>query len=100
MLASDTPMNWMVNEARTAGLLIENHLINSLTDGVNACLQKSRTTISRHKAPLHRDQVVKDKPTTIHPSVKERYLSDNKYRPVKLKELVEKVGWEGIVFGE
>lgn len=92
--ASDTPLRWMLDEARNAGLKIEPHLPASLTDGSQGTLHRSRRHVYRFKKPLHRPIVVKDKPTTIHPSVRIRYEADSGYRPPALKTLVEKHGWE------
>jgi len=97
--ASDTPLKWMLDEARDAGLMIEPHLQASLTDGSLGKLHKSRKHVYRFKSPLHRRIVIKDKPTKIHPSVKLRYEADPGYRPPKLKALVEKHGWESLDVG-
>lgn len=64
--ASDTPFQWMLDEARNAGLKIEAHLQTSLTDGSLGKLHKSRRHVYRFKKPLNRPIVIRDKPTTIH----------------------------------
>lgn len=97
--ASDTPLGWMLDEAHDAGLIVEPHLRASLTEGSQGKLHKSRKHVYRLKSPLHRPLVVKDKPTKIHPSVKIRYKADPKYRPPKLKALVEEYGWEKLDVG-
>ncbi|MBN1957576.1 MAG: DUF2235 domain-containing protein [Desulfuromonadales bacterium] len=94
--SSDVSLAWMMKEAVAAGLLLEPHLEESLTNGTAAKIHKSRNHVYRLKKPLHRKLVIKDKPTQIHPSVKQRYVSDAKYRPPKLKELVEELGWDGL----
>lgn len=94
--ASDTPLAWMMDQATTAGLNIEPHLRASLTEGFRGKLHKSRNHVYRLKSPLHRPLVVEDKPTFIHASVKARYLSDNRYRPPRLKKLVEHLGWDNL----
>ena len=98
-IASDTPLEWMLDQAEEAGLGIEPHLRSSLTDGEKGRLHKSRRHVYRFKSPLHRSLVIKDKPTKIHPSVKRRYETDPGYRPPKLKELVEKYGWDNLDVG-
>jgi len=65
--ASDTPLEWMLDEAHDAGLIIEQHLQASITDGSQGKLHKSRKHVYRLKSPLHRPLVIKDIPTKIHP---------------------------------
>lgn len=98
LFASDTPLGWMLDQARQAGLSIEAHLFESLTNGVEGKLHKSRTSIYRVKKPFYRELDVEG--TAIHPSVKQRYEMDSKYRPKKLKALVEQKGWDGINVGQ
>ena len=97
--SSDTSLGWMLDEAKANGLKIEAHIRTSLTEGASAKLHESRNHVYRLKSPLHRPLVVKEKPTKIHPSVKQRYLADDKYRPRKLKALVEDKGWDAIDVG-
>jgi len=97
--ASDTPLKWMIDEANAAGLEIEPHLIVSLTDGVKGKLHKSRKRVYRLKPPKHRPLIIKGKPTKIHPSVKARYIADNRYRPPQLKKLVNESGWGNLKVG-
>jgi uncharacterized protein (DUF2235 family) len=97
--ASDIPLEWMLHEAEIAGLIIEPHIRESLTDGTKGKLHNSRKQVFRYKRPLHRPLIVEGKPTKIHPSVKARYLADKKYRPKKLKELVEHEGWDQLDVG-
>jgi hypothetical protein len=99
ILASDTPLEWMLDEASDAGLMIEPHLRDTITDGRLGKLHKSRKHVYRFKSPLHRPLVIKDKPTKIHHSVKKRYEADPNYRPLKLKEFVENNGWENLDVG-
>ncbi len=93
---SDIALGWMLDEAEKVGLKLEQHIRDRLTDGGKAPLNRSRRHIYRFSKPLHRDLIVKDKPTFIHESVKARYLKDRDYRPPKLKALVDSVGWDGI----
>jgi len=97
--SSDTPLAWMLDEAKSAGLKIEPHIRKSLTNGAKGKLHKSRNHVYRLKSPLNRPLIVSGKPTKIHPSVKSRYLADSKYRPPQLKKLVEKSGWENLDVG-
>ncbi len=90
----------MIDEARTAGLGIAPHVINSLTNGAKGKLHRSRKHVYRFKSPLNRPLNVKDKPIKIHPSVKARYLADKSYRPPQLKKLVKELGWGQLNVGE
>ena len=94
--ASDAPLRWMLDEAVHAGLKIEPHIRDSLTDGTQGKIHKSRNHVYRLKSPLHRSLIIDGKPTKIHPSVKARYLSDISYRPPRLKKLVDKLSWDSI----
>jgi len=96
-VASDTPLAWMLKEAKSAGLKFEPHIANNLSDGSLAPLHKSRRHVFRFKKRLHRLLNDQKFPSVIHNSVKARYLSDDKYRPKRLKALVDSVGWEGVV---
>lgn len=97
--ASDVSLKWMLDEAVNAGLRIEPHIEQALTDGAKGNLHKSRKHVYRFKRPLHRPLVVAGKPTKIHPSVKARYLADANYRPKQLRKLVEERGWDQIEVG-
>ena len=97
--ASDTALLWMLNEATQAGLKLEPHIRDNLTDGTLAPLHKSRKWLFRLKKPLHRNLVKKDVSLKVHPSVKTRYEADSSYRPPKLQALVEELGWDGINVG-
>lgn len=97
--ASDTPLVWMLDEAKNAGLEIEPHIIDALTDGEKGNLHRSRNHVYRFKSPLHRPLLVDNKPTKIHPSVKSRYITDSSYRPPQLKKLVEQFGWDNLDVG-
>lgn len=97
--SSDIPLAWMLGEATFAGLHIEPHIKEALSIQAQAKIHKSRNHVYRFKQRLCRDLIVEGKPTKIHPSVKERYLLDQRYRPPKLKKLVEQVGWSNINIG-
>lgn len=97
---SDTPLAWMIDQAMKAGLRIESHIQESLTDGAQGKLHKSRKRVYRLKSPVHRELMLEGKPTRIHPSVKARYMADDRYRPVRLKKLVDELGWDQLDVGE
>jgi hypothetical protein len=97
--ASDVSLDWMMTEATQAGLKLESHLQAALTNGVDGSIHKSRNHVYRLKAPLHRPLIIDGKPTRIHPSVRLRYEADSKYRPPQLKQLVDKLGWQGLDVG-
>ena len=96
---SDTALAWMLDEAVSAGLKIEPHLRERLTDGVLAPVHRSRRHVYRLKKPLHRPLLVPGRPTLIHPSVQRRWESDSGYRPRRLKQLVAKGGWGSLPVG-
>ena len=97
--SSDVTLEWMLGEAESEGLVLEPHIANSITDGVGGTIHKSRNHVYRFKKPLHRSLIIDGKPTRIHPSVKTRYLTDNKYRPPQLKKLVDERGWDSLHIG-
>lgn len=100
LIAADAPLQWMLNEAKKAGLKVEPQLMDGLTDGARAQTHKSRKHVYRFKTPLHRPLVVEEKPTKIHPSVKQRYLADSSYRPPQLKQLLgDDDDWDGVEVG-
>jgi uncharacterized protein (DUF2235 family) len=96
---SDTALAWMLDEAESAGLAIEPHIRERLTDGVLAPVHRSRRHVYRLKKPLHRPLAVPDIPTLIHPSVRRRWLSDAGYRPRRLRELLAPGGWDPLPVG-
>jgi len=95
-VASDVPLDWMIIEAKSAGLKFEPHLVKNLSDGTLAPLHKSHRHVFRFKKALHRPLVNENYPSTVHSSVKVRYEADAKYRPKRLKELVDSVGWQSV----
>ena len=99
LVASDIPLGWMLDEAALAGLIIEPHIRQSLTDGVRARIHRSRRHIYRLRKPLQRELVVAGKPTTIDPSVRLRYEIDSSYRPLRLKALLETTSWDQLLAG-
>ena len=95
-VASDTPLAWMLAEARKAGLKLEPHISQRLTDGSAAPLHESRRHVFRLRKSLHRPLVDNRFPTAIHNSVKIRYQQNPDYRPPQLTKLIDAVGWSGV----
>ena len=95
-VASDIPLEWMLNEAKVAGLKLEPFITQRLTDGLKAPLHKSRRHIYRLRKAINRELLHDDYPTAFHHSVKARYEQDPDYRPKKLEALIESVGWDGV----
>ena len=85
---SDVALAWMLDEAAGAGLELEQHVRVGLTNGVTAPLNKSRRHIYRFKKVFHRPLSHQGVPTKVHPSVKERWIADSRYRPPELVKLV------------
>jgi len=94
--ASDSALEWMLDEAARAGLLLEPFIRERLTDGKRASLHKSRHHVYRFKSPLNRPLQIAGQPTLIHPSVKWRYDQDARYRPPMLEQWVNSAGWDNI----
>jgi len=93
---SDSALAWMLKQAKAAGLKLESHRADGLTDGSAAPLHKSRRHIFRLSRPLVRPLVIEGKPTAIHASVRVRYERDADYRPANLETLLEGRGWDGV----
>lgn len=88
-LTSDIPLAWMVQEAEAIGLSIEGHLIDDIVSSDKpASLHNSRRTFYRLKDKYYRDIQHNKGPTLIHQSVQQRWLSDERYRPRNIKELI------------
>lgn len=87
LLASDVALDWMVSEARAAGLDIEPHLPAGTRPDPRAKLHNSRRHIFRFSRPLIRDLHPKGVDTIIHPSVAERWSLDPDYRPPNLEQI-------------
>ena len=95
-VASDVPLSWMIGQAKKNGLMLEPHITTNLSNGTLAPLHKSRRHIYRFRDRLHRELIDPERPTAFHSSVRTRYENDPKYRPRKLKALIESVGWSGL----
>ena len=88
LLASDAPLQWMVQQARNAGLDLEEHLPASINPSPVATLHNSRRHVFRFSRPLIRNLKPDNIETTIHPSVAERWRLDADYRPPNLNQIV------------
>ena len=95
---SDVALRWMLNEAAKAGLKLERHVRNGLTNGVVAPLNRSRRHIYRSKKPFHRPLAYHGVPMKVHPSVRQRWNADPGYRPPELVTLVGN-GWHTVDVG-
>lgn len=87
LLASDIALDWMVQEARRAGLDIEEHLPADTHPSARAKLHNSRRHIFRFSTPLIRNLKPDHFETVIHPSVAERWRLDPEYRPPNLEQI-------------
>ena len=85
--AADYPLAWMLNEAKDAGLGVENHLIDALRPSAVAKLHSSRRHVFRFARPLIRPLQIANIETRSHESVAERWQRDPGYRPPNLKAL-------------
>jgi len=95
-LLSDIAMQWMIKEAKSAGLSIEQHASSDLHPKPTATLYRSRKHIYRSKRPFYRP-IAHEGEVLIHQSVKQRWENDSKYRPKNLAEYIEKFGWANLV---
>lgn len=82
---SDFPLDWLLREAKAAGLAAEGHLRSGLSPKATATLHKSRRFIYRSKRPYHRPIDHGKGPVLIHPSVRQRWDADPHYRPPNLR---------------
>jgi uncharacterized protein (DUF2235 family) len=92
-LLSDIPLDWMMREARSAGLTLETHLRRSLQPNPVATLHQSRRHYYRIKKKFYRDIDHGKGEVLIHKSVKQRWDSDAGYRPRNLMEYIDAHGW-------
>ena len=96
---ADITLQWMVEQAVNAELIVEPHLMAGLSDGAGTKLHESRRKLYRFKGKLNRPIDLAVLGTRIHPSVKTRYASDASYRPPILNELVDSLGWSQLNVG-
>jgi uncharacterized protein (DUF2235 family) len=92
-LLSDIALKWMIQEATTAGLTLEPHISANLNPSARATIHQSRRSFYRLKKKLERKIDHGKSKILIHESVKERWDSDVKYRPAKLKKYINEKGW-------
>lgn len=92
-MLSDNALAWMIREARTAGLDIEDHLPEKIIENPLAKLHKSRRHFYRVKKVYERPIDHKKGEILIHKSVKIRWDNDQKYRPKNLARYLELNGW-------
>lgn len=98
-LASDFPLAWMMQEAEDAGLVIEQHLKDSLNPSYLAPIHRSNRHIYRRRLPNRRSITHETAEIGIHRSVKERWEYDFKYRrrSKRLTAYIEEYGWPELV---
>ncbi len=84
-MSSNVSLKRILNEATEVYLNLEAHITNNLSTSQLAKIHKSHNYVYRLKTSLYRELIAADKPSTIHPSFKERYLLDKRYRPHQLK---------------
>lgn len=87
LLASDSALQWMVQQARNAGLDLEEHLLAGINPSASARLHNSRRHVFRFARPLVRNLKPDNIETSIHPSVAERWQLDPDYRPPNLEQI-------------
>ena len=95
---ADVALGWMLDEAGAAGLVLERHLRDGLTDGRLARIHRSRVKAFRLRPAQDRSLHHPDVPTSVHPSVRIRLEEDASYRPKNLLNLLEsRGGWDNVV---
>lgn len=96
-LLSDIPLDWMIREARSAGLVLESHLRDRLNPNPTATLHRSRKHIYRSKPKFFRPIDHGKDEILIHKSVKARWDQNPKYRPKNLVKYIEENGWPTVL---
>jgi uncharacterized protein (DUF2235 family) len=91
-LLSDIALDWMMREARGAGLTLETHLRQSLHPNPLATLHQSRRHYYRIKKKFYRGIDHGKSEILIHRSVKQRWDQDPDYRPKNLAAYLEAIG--------
>lgn len=86
-LASDSALEWMVQQVRSSGLDLEDHLPADIRPSPKATLHNSRRHVFRFSKPLVRNLKPEIAHTTIHPSVAERWRLQPDYRPPNLRQI-------------
>lgn len=94
---ANVPLDWMIKEAEKADLSIEDHLKVEINDteleNTFAKLHKSRIHFYELKRKFNRKIGDVEGQTLIHKSVKMRYDHFSGYRPINLKQYLDKYGW-------
>lgn len=90
---SDTPLEWIMGEAKSHGLALEPHLKAQLKTNPLAKLHNSRRSFYRVKKKFFRDIDHGKGDVLIHESVKQRWDQDPKYRPKNLVAYLETQDW-------
>lgn len=97
-LLSDIPLQWMMQQATAAGLVLEDHLETDLNGRFDATLHNSRKHIYRSKRPYYRPIAHGKGEVLIHQSVKQRWEKDDSYRPKNLQDYLQaNNGWPRLV---
>ncbi len=100
LLSSNVSLSWMVEQAKSAGLIIEPYLLSQIRSAKKVKtlpeLHNSRINFFRLKEPVNRTLRITDT-LKIHASVKERYEIDSGYRPEKLVELLKVKSWDDVI---
>ena len=103
---SDVALSWMLDAATQAGLTVEQHFRNALTyqdpptnNQELARIHRSRVKVFRMRRAVLRDMNPNNIPTRVHPSVRQRFNQDPKYRPKNLVKLLQKNNdnWNAII---
>ena len=92
-MIADIPLNWMIQEAAANGLAIEPHIKKELTANSSAKIHPSRRKFYRLKRKFFRVIAHGRSDLLIHNSVKERWDSDDRYRPKNLKKYIDDNKW-------
>jgi len=92
---SDIPLEWMLREAQQAGLALSRQA-PAQPDNVYARLNPSRKHVFRIKRPLHRELMPEGYATSIHTSVRQRFMNDDSYRPRNLTRLLQRYTWDAL----
>ena len=91
---SDIPLDWMIAEARKAGLAVESHLQRGLKPKPTATLHDSSSLKFRSWKDTWRP--IK-RTAEIHDSVQQRWNRDPNYRPANLaKHIQQHGGWNNV----
>ncbi len=96
-LLSDIPLDWLMREARAAGLALESHLRRGLHPSPTATLHQSRRHYYRIRKKFFRKIDHGKGAVLMHRSVQQRWEQDQKYRPKNLVQYLDAHGWPTLV---